>query len=122
MTKVDEHRPVGSGSRRETIVGVDREKVAATIKTLTPAANGKKTLRFRADTKKKLAEKKLARSGKDRRASTPASEVIVAVENTLDDMRRKNYRPLGLMEPDFVRFLLTVRQKVGQPRGRDGMP
>ena len=93
MAKVDEHRPVGSGSRRETIVGVDREKVAATIKTLTPAANGKKTLRFRADTKKKLAEKKLARSGKDRRASTPASEVIVVVENTLDD----NYRP-GLRE------------------------
>ena len=62
-----------------------------------------------------------ARSGKGRRASTPASEVIVAVENTLDDMRRKNYRP-GLMEPDFVRFLLTVRRMVGQPRGPDGMP
>ena len=60
MAEVDEQRPVGSEARRATILGVHRGKLAATISKITIPAGGKKTLRFRADTKKKLDEKKAA--------------------------------------------------------------
>ena len=44
MAKVDEHRSVDS--RRATILGVDRVKLAQTINKLTPAADGKKNIAF----------------------------------------------------------------------------